>query len=192
MSLRTFRELPLDKWRWSPSPLPGQVVLVTTCDADGNVDVAPKSWVTMVAFAGPRLGFGCNLAHRTAQNVQATGEFVVNVPGVELAEAIWGMLDTTDRLAGAGLTTTPGGTVAVPGIAECAAHLECGLDRVVEFPGGEVFVLGIVRRVDVGERCLTSGDVADRYAALGTPFFFLESGWCAPLGPARHVASRTA
>jgi len=45
-----FREMPLHKW---PSPLPGQIVLVTSQDEHGAVDVAPKSWVSAVAMAGP-------------------------------------------------------------------------------------------------------------------------------------------
>jgi len=51
--------LSLDKHSWSPSPLLGQVVLVTSVDAHGVIDVAPKSWASMAAFAGPIVGFGC-------------------------------------------------------------------------------------------------------------------------------------
>ncbi len=181
--------MPLDKWQWSPSPLLYQVLLVTTRDENGEIDVAPKSCATIVAFAGPTFGFGCQWSHRTAKNIRATGEFVVNVPGAGLAEAIWAMPDAPDRLAAAGLTTLPGTTVSVPVIAECVAHLECVLDRIIEFPSDEVFILGTVRRIDMDERCLVPDDTAERYRALNRPLFFLEPGWCAPLGQPTKVGA---
>lgn len=39
-------DLPLDKRVWSPSPLPGQIVLVTTLNGDGQSNVAPKNWLS--------------------------------------------------------------------------------------------------------------------------------------------------
>lgn len=185
--VRRFVELPLDKHRWSPSPLLGQVVLVTTVDPAGIVDVAPKSWVTMVAFAGPLLGFGCNTGHRTYRNLEATGEFVVNVPDSALAEATWAMLGATDRLGSAGLTLAPGRTVAVPIIEQCRAHLECRLERTVAFAGGEVFVFGTVTAVAVDESIAAQADPADGYSGLD-PFFFLENSRYATIGSVRQAS----
>lgn len=184
MLVRRFVGLPLDKHAWSPSPLLGQVVLVTTVDESGAVDVAPKSWVSMVSFAGPTLGFGCNVGHRTYRNVEATGEFVVNVARSSSATDVWGLLAADDRLAA--WTLLPARTVAPPTIAECPAHLECRLDRTVELARGEVFVLGTVTAVEVDEACLAPDDVADRYAVLD-PFLFLEDGWYASLDRAAPV-----
>ena len=81
--------LALDKRTWRPSPLLGQVVLVTSLNADGQSNVAPKSWLSMMAFEPALLALGCNLAHWTAQNVIDRHEFVVNIPGAELAEIVW-------------------------------------------------------------------------------------------------------
>jgi flavin reductase (DIM6/NTAB) family NADH-FMN oxidoreductase RutF len=60
-----LRTLPTDKWQWHPSPVHGQIVYVTTRDADSGIDLAPKSWVSMAAFHGPVIGFGCSEQHRT-------------------------------------------------------------------------------------------------------------------------------
>ena len=186
MATRVFQEMPLDKWQWSPSPLPGQVVLVTSVNADGEVDIAPKSWVTMVSMGEtPRMGFGCTMQHRTARNVMATGEFAISVPDESLAATVWGLPDVPDRSA-VGLTTIPGVAVTVPVIAECYAHIECELDQVVEFDGPEVFIVGAIRRVDVDEQISAITGVTARYEAA-RPFFFLEDGLLAPLGPARPV-----
>jgi len=186
-----FTPLSLDKWQWHPSPLPGQVVLVTTVDADGTANVAPKSWFTVAAFTGPVLGFGCSEQHQTCRNIEATRQFTINVPSVELAGAIWGMPDVSDRFTHSGLTTQPGKTVSVPSITQSIAHFECGLDRIVEFSEGEVFIFGVVRLAEVARRALVPDSPSERYPALGTPFFFLEDGWLAPLGQPRQFDGRS-
>jgi len=178
----SFDRMPVAKVAWSPSPLPGQVVFVTSCDENGMVDIAPKSNITVVAFTGPTIGFGCSWDHRTAQNIRLTREFVVNVPGVALAESAWAMIDAEDRFAAAGLSTTPGKTVHVPSVDQCAAHLECALDRVIEFDNHEVFILGTVRYLEITHQCAEAHDIEDRYAGLGGLFYFLEDGHYARLG----------
>ncbi len=35
------------------------------------------------------LALGCNLSHWTAQNIFLSHEFVVNIPGAEMVDAIW-------------------------------------------------------------------------------------------------------
>jgi flavin reductase (DIM6/NTAB) family NADH-FMN oxidoreductase RutF len=171
------RELPLDKHDWHPSPLPGQLVLVSTCDADGAPNVAPKSWVTMAAFAGPVLAFGCNVAHATYRNVETTREFVVNVVPAALADRVWALaeLHGGERLRSAGLTLEPAAAVRPPLVAECSAHLECTLDSVKHF-GDEVLIFGRV----------VAATTEESYDALA-PVFFLESGTYAPLGPPQRV-----
>lgn len=37
--------VPLDKARWRPSILPQLITMVSTCDADGRPNFAPKSWI---------------------------------------------------------------------------------------------------------------------------------------------------
>jgi flavin reductase (DIM6/NTAB) family NADH-FMN oxidoreductase RutF len=36
-------------------------------------NVAPKSWISMIALKPAIIGFGCNLKHQTAKNVLETG-----------------------------------------------------------------------------------------------------------------------
>lgn len=67
---------PAGKTAWHPSVLPGPIVLVSTMDAAGEPNIAPKSWVSMMAFRGPVLAFGCHRSHATARNAETSGEFV--------------------------------------------------------------------------------------------------------------------
>ncbi|HVB42294.1 MAG TPA: hypothetical protein VNF47_06235 [Streptosporangiaceae bacterium] len=43
---------PADKADWHPSVLPGPIVLVSTVDKRGEPNIAPKSWISMMAFRG--------------------------------------------------------------------------------------------------------------------------------------------
>lgn len=165
--------LALDKHAWHPSPLAGQVVLVTTRNADGQSNIAPKSWVSMMAFDPPVLALGCNLGHVTAQNILRQGEFVVNVPGAELAGHTWQIssLPHPRPVEAAGLTPIPAQIVSPPVVEECKAHLECRLVKQVDF-GAEVVFFGEILAVSI------DADVArspDPYHALQM-FFFLENG----------------
>jgi len=188
-----FAQIPLDKWQWHPSPLAHQVVLVTSIDAEGTVDVAPKSNCTVIAFEPLTYGIGCQKDHLTYQNIAATREFIVNVPTIDQAGVIAAMADAPheDRLALTGFTTTPGKTVGVAAIDQCVAHLECALDQVVEFGSGEVFIIGAVHLIEVDARCLVPAGTAERYEALGTPFVFLEPGWYAPIGQPVQAQDRS-
>ncbi len=79
--------LATDKRAWSLSPLLGQIVLITTLNEDGISNIAPKSWISMMAFDPPLVAIGCNLSHWTAQNILRSHEFVVNIPGAEMVDA---------------------------------------------------------------------------------------------------------
>lgn len=183
-----------DKHRWSPSPLPGQVVLVTTVDPGGRPSVATKSWISMVAFGPPPvIMFGCSLDHATARNIQASGEFVVNVPGADLVSACWALgsdesVRGPDRFEQHGLTKISAELVKPPRIAECRAHIECELDGMKEW-GKEVAIFGRIVAASLDRRAL-EGEEPLRYDALA-PFFFLEGGWTAALGRALRVSEAT-
>ena len=142
---------------WDLYALPQPVVLVTTTDLDGNVNCAPKNWVT---HAGARhFAFVCSTEHDTYMNAQTTREFVVNVPGADLVPTLHalarrGTASWEDELRRAGLTSLPRAKVRPPRIAECRAHLECKVtllhrtstkdDLGTEKAGTDVLVLGEV------------------------------------------------
>ena len=130
---------------WHPPPLIGQVVLVTTCNKDGTTNIAPKCWASMVASDPPHLAFNCNREHWTARNVLRSREFVVNIPGVELADRVWrvSQLPHPRPVEAAGFTALRSSKVKPPRIAECRAHLECTLVDHKDF-GQEVWLLGRV------------------------------------------------
>ncbi len=188
--LKSKVEVPGDKHEWHPSPLLGQVVLVTTVDRDDIPNVAPKSWVSMVAFGPPAvLMFGCNKRHRTARNVFATGQFVVNVPSAGLVDSVWAVGgespgDGEERFRRHGLTPRSAVRLRPPRIEECVAHFECEFDGAREW-GEELAIFGRIVAVSV-DASLLSGSVQERYHEMA-PFFFAEPGWAAMLGSLKPV-----
>lgn len=115
--------------------LPQPVVLITTADHAGNVNCAPKNWVTIAGSHG--FAFICSTGHDTYMNIQTTGEFVVNIPGVELVDKLHalarrGTPSWENELKRAGLTEIPSRSVRPPRIKECRVHLECKAELLYE------------------------------------------------------------
>jgi flavin reductase (DIM6/NTAB) family NADH-FMN oxidoreductase RutF len=166
-------EFSVDKRTWRPSPLVNQIIFVTTLNADGTSNIAPKSWISMMAFEPPMLALGCNLQHWTARNILERQEFVVNIPGAELAELAWKSheLPHPRPVEAVGLKPMPSLKVKPPRVAECRAHLECVLDRHLTY-GNEVILLGRIEAVSIDKEAL---EARDPYEYL-KPFIYLESG----------------
>ena len=180
--------LPADKADWHPSVLPGPIVLVSTVDARGEPNIAPKSFVSMMAFGGPVLAFGCHRSHATARNAEAAGEFVVNFPPEALVERIWAMPGShrAERIRRSGLSLLPACKVAPPLIGECKAHLECKLEAITRL-GAEVVVFGRIVAAAIDEDCLGS-PLADQYFRL-RPVFFLEEGVYGSIDAAKRIGT---
>ena len=179
---------PVDKADWHPSVLPGPIVLISTVDAQGEPNIAPKSWISMMAFRGPVVAFGCHRSHATARNAEEAGQFVVNFPPEALVERIWAMPAShgPERIARSGLTLLPARQVAPPLIGECKAHLECTLEAVTRM-GEEVVVFGKIVAATIDEDC-TGSSLADQYFRL-RPVFFLEEGVYGSIDAAKRIGA---
>jgi flavin reductase (DIM6/NTAB) family NADH-FMN oxidoreductase RutF len=169
---------------WHPPPLIGQVVLVTTCNKDGTTNIAPKCWASMVASDPPHLAFNCNREHWTAQNVLRSREFVVNIPGVELADRVWQVsrLPHPRPVEDAGFTAVPASRVKPPRIAECRAHLECTLVDHKDF-GKEVWLLGRVVAASADPEVASANDPF----GVMRSFVYLAPGTYGIIGRARRA-----
>jgi len=107
---------------------PGPVVLLSTA-AQGRSDVMTLSWHTMMEFEPPLVGCVVSAQDYSFELLQASGECVINIPTVELAEQVVGCGNTsgrnTDKFATFGLTRAAASCVQAPLIKECYANLEC-------------------------------------------------------------------
>jgi len=150
------RSFPLDKVYTLLEP--GPVVLLTTAGKDGP-DVMAMSWHTMLEFVPPLVGCVVSNRNYSYGRLKKTRECVINIPTVELAEAVVGCGNTSgadiDKFATFGLTAKDAKQVAAPLIAECYASLECRVadTRMVNAYG--FFVLEVVQAwVDPAEKAL--------------------------------------
>ncbi|MDJ0765688.1 MAG: flavin reductase [Myxococcota bacterium] len=187
------KEISSSRYDWQPTPLPEQVVLVTTVDAEGRAHVATKSRIAVISYGPPTLlVFACRADYPTAVNLKAVGEFVVNIPGDDLVATSWVIGSNPSShgpqlFAENGLSPIPSHKVHVPRIAECHAHLECEIDHKLDIEG-DLIVFGRVVSASMDESIIQASkdSVASSYQRLA-PFFFLDGNLTSSLGPPRMV-----
>lgn len=177
---------PIDKKKWSPSLIPGVLVLVSTHSKKEEPNVAPKSWVQMVAFDPPTLMFSGTKGNTTENNVLATGGFGINIVDAELAPKVFSCLNWygAERIEKLGLHLTPADKINAPLVAEAKACLECKLVETKEIGTGLV-VFGEIVGATIDEE-IAKSNPEDRYKLLNQALF-LESKLYASLSDAAHV-----
>lgn len=177
-----------DKRKWHPSPILGQLVLVTTTNEDGTSNVAPKNWISYMAFGPSLIALGCSSKHWTARNILRSGEFVINIPGEDLVDIVWqaGYLNHPRPVESLGLTPIPSLKVKPPRVEECRAHLECVLDKHFAY-GDEVIILGRIVAASIDQEALEARDPYEYLKML----VFLEDGTYGTVKRAEKLNKRT-
>ena len=176
-----------DRRTWSPSPLMGRIVLVTSLNKDGQSNVAPKSWLSMMAFEPSILALGCNMEHWTAKNIFRSREFVVNIPGDDLVKIVWKShtMPHPRTVESIGLTPISAQKVKPPLIEECKAHLECRFEQRLTY-GSEVIIVGKIVAASV-DRQAVDAQYPYEYLRL---FTFLEENTYGVIEKAHKLKTR--
>jgi flavin reductase (DIM6/NTAB) family NADH-FMN oxidoreductase RutF len=125
--------------------LPRPIAWVSTVSADGRGNLAPFSFFQGVTANPPTLLFVAANTREgakkdTLRNIEATGEFTVNLVPYSLAEA---MNATSASLPHGeseferfGIRAVPAARVRPPRVADSPVSLECVLDRIVSVGEG--------------------------------------------------------
>ncbi|HEV2134764.1 MAG TPA: flavin reductase family protein [Terracidiphilus sp.] len=154
--------------------VPRPIAFVSTVDLAGVRNLAPFSYFTACSTNPPVVCFCCAVRSGpqaqkdTLLNIEATGEFVVNMVSEEFAA----QMNITsaeapphvDEFAYSGLTPLPSDLVRAPRVAESKIHMECRLRQIIrvsEKPGGGNLVLGDVLRFHVREDLLIDAHKID-------------------------------
>jgi flavin reductase (DIM6/NTAB) family NADH-FMN oxidoreductase RutF len=107
------------------------VVLISTISKEGVRNAAPWSNITPILRPLEEIVFASWLKRDTLDNIRDTGEFVVNVPTADMAEAVKvcsrNYPPEVDEFEEADLSPHPSAKVAPPGIEGCIAWMECVL-----------------------------------------------------------------
>jgi len=163
--------------------IPRPIAFVTTLSKEGVSNLAPFSFFNGVSSHPPIVSIA--VASRrdgskkdTWQNIEETGEFVVNIVVPELMDAvITGARDlphNVSELDLAGLRTLPSVKVKPPRVADSPVQLECTLLKIVEVEE-TALILGRVVMVHAKDEVLSDGRVDPRrltfVGRLGDDFY---------------------
>jgi len=141
-----MRDLPLSKVYQLLEP--GPVVLLTT-SCKGRANVMTMSWHMMVEFEPPLVACVVSDANHSFAALRATGECVIAIPAVKLANKVVGVGNCSGRdvnkFAAFGLTPKPAEWVAPPLVAECFANLECKVADTRLVTRYNLFILEVLK-----------------------------------------------
>ncbi|WP_413877330.1 flavin reductase family protein [Albidovulum sp.] len=147
---------------------PRPVALVGTRSPEGHNNAAPMSFFNVFSHEPPIMVLGIQTRGNgkekdTVGNIRRTGEFVVNMVDMSIAEAMIvcsvNFAPDVDEVAFAGLTPVPSTQIDVDRIAESPCSFECRLERIIEYHQ-RALIIGEVVHMHVHDRCL---DAQGRY-----------------------------
>ncbi len=112
----------------------GPTVLVSSAHA-GAMNVMAAAWSMPLDFSPPKVALVIDRTTRTRELVEASGEFALNIPSRELAQATLKVGSESgreiDKFGAHGLATFAADKIAAPLLEGCLGWLEC---RVIAEP----------------------------------------------------------
>ncbi|MEQ9489383.1 MAG: flavin reductase family protein [Alphaproteobacteria bacterium] len=170
----TMRPGPLTHSPFKALVVPRPIGWISTVDSSGRSNIAPFSYFNAVSDDPPCVMFCPNGAHKdggakdTLANIEATGEFVHNLVGWDLKDA---MNETSaNRPHGesefdfADLKTAPSNIVKAPRVAAAAASFECRHLKTVAIPSDKgdtenYIVIGQVIVIHIRDDVIKDGKI---------------------------------
>ncbi len=125
--------------------VPRPIAFVSSVSTDGIVNLAPFSFFNAMAYDPATIVLGISRSagwkeKDTLANIEATGEFVVNVVVDDIAKAMNSTAAEfpadVDEFEVGGLTAAPSELVRAPRVAESPVNMECRLNQVVAVGDG--------------------------------------------------------
>jgi len=147
---------------------PGRPILCTTRNEDGSNHVAPFTWFNPISFKPPQMALALlntpQKKQHTLINIERTGEFIANLPDMELTEQLvlssYLVLKGENKFDRSGLTPHPGKEVDVVAIQECRSHVECKVYDIIK-TGDHSLVLADVVAAYYDEAAFTKNLMID-------------------------------
>ena len=123
--------------------VPRPIAMISTTDVDGNLNVAPFSYFMPVCGEPPTVAVTIGTVREASPepkdtwvNLQHSGEFVINITSVALADHIETAAkefpNGVNEAELIGWDTIPSQLVAPPSLAVSPAHLECRVVEVID------------------------------------------------------------
>ncbi|MDH5634061.1 MAG: flavin reductase family protein [Gammaproteobacteria bacterium] len=149
--------------------VPRPIAWVSSRSGDGILNLAPYSFFNVASrkppmlsiSIGPRTG-GEDYAKDTLTNIRETGEFVINMVSLKLANA---MHETSinhapdvDEFERSGVTPADCEVVSAPRVAESLISMECTLEHELQL-GTDVLIIGRMHRYHVRDELINNGRI---------------------------------
>jgi flavin reductase (DIM6/NTAB) family NADH-FMN oxidoreductase RutF len=162
--------------------IPRPIAWVSTINEAGQPNLAPYSFFNAVSADPPILVFSPGIRSTdlkpkdTYNNIQSTGEFVVNLVTEDLGPAMnisaQELPPDINEFELAGMTTAPSVMVKPPRVAESPVNFECKLQEIVTLgdnPGGGFLVIGQIVMMHLRDDLLIGEDKInlDKYNPIG-------------------------
>lgn len=126
-------------------PLP--VVLISSSDKRNHVNVCTVSWIGVVSSDPYQVGIGLRKSRLSHQMISETGEFVINIPTIEMIHIVdyCGFISgrKRDKFRDCKLSVKKGKYVKAPLVTNCPINYECKVSSVIE-AGSHDFIIGKV------------------------------------------------
>jgi len=139
--------------------VPRPIAFISTRSSDGHFNAAPFSFFNIMAADPPTVVIGIN--HRpsgckdTYSNIQATGEFVINIVSGTIAGAMnqCSLESPTgiDEFDLSGLTPEASMVVRAPRVKEAPANLECRLSQMVSISPTRKIIVGTIVHISAAD-----------------------------------------
>lgn len=128
------------------NPVP--VVMVSCGTEPENYNIITIAWTGIVNSEPPMAYISVRKSRYSHELIEKSGEFVINLPTVELVKATdyCGVKSgrNVNKFQEMKLTPVMGQEVSCPMIAETPVNLECKVTRVMSFPTHDMFLADIV------------------------------------------------
>jgi len=147
---------------------PRPIAWISTLGADGIANLAPYSFFNAFAQSPHYVAFGSGPRKDTLRNIEANGEFAVNLVSHGQREQMNATSASvgpkTDEFNLAGISRMPCRLIAPPRVADSPACLECRLFQVVPLPqdnglADDFLVIGRVVGIHIDKRFISDGRV---------------------------------
>lgn len=153
--------------------VPRPIAWVSTVSVNGTTNLAPFSFFTGAGSRPPSLIF-CPANRRdgspkdTLRNIQANGEFVVNLVSSSMAELMnqtsAELNEEESEFLRFRVESAPSACVQPPRVLNSPASIECRMMQVIELgsgPGGANIVIGRIEHIHLDDKVLDAQGFAD-------------------------------
>lgn len=158
--------LPRNPFKALVSPRP--IGWISTRDAKGGANLAPYSFFNAINEAPPMVMFSSgprkidsDERKDSVANIRDTGEFCVNIVSHALRDAMnitcAHYPQGVDEFEKAGLAKSQAQIINAPFVRDAPAVMECTLHDIIDLPGGQHLVLGLVVGIHIDNTHIKDG-----------------------------------